>query len=61
MSTSWKGRKIKLTNPEEQLQIRQFIVDIGQSPTTPTSTDSALTPTISTHNKLKGKNSPIKG
>ena len=56
MSTSKRGRKIKLTNPEEQPQIRQFIVDIGLSPTTPSSsTDSALPPNTCTKTELKGK------
>ena len=56
MSTSRRGRKIKLTNPEKQPQISQFTVDIGQSPTTqPSKTDSALPPTSSPITELKGK------
>ena len=57
MSTSKRGRKIKLTNLEEQPQICQFIVDIGLSPTTPSSSsDSALLPNTCTKTELKGKN-----
>ena len=56
MSTSRRGRKIKLTNPEEQPQISQFTVDKGQSPTTrPSKTDSDLPPTVSPITRLKGK------
>ena len=43
MSASRKGRKLKLSNPEEQPQISQFTVDIGQSPTnTPSPINSPL-------------------
>ena len=47
MSTSRKGRK--LANPEEQPQISQFTVDIGQSPT------SIPSPTTSPVAEAKGK------
>ena len=49
MSTSRKGRKLKLANPEEQPQISQFTVDIGQSPT------SIPSPTTSPVAEAKGK------
>ena len=49
MSTSRKGRKLKLANPEEQPQISQFTVDIGQSPT------SIPSPTTSPIAEAKGK------
>ena len=49
MSSSRKGRKLKLTNPEEQPQISQFTVDIGQSPT------NIHSPTISPAPESKGK------
>ena len=49
MSTSRKGRKLKLANPEEQPQISQFTVDIGQSPT------NIPSPTTSPVAETKGK------
>ena len=49
MSSSRKGRKLKLPNPEEQPQISQFTVDIGQSPT------NIPSPTISPALEVKGK------
>ena len=56
MSILRKGRKIKLTNPEEQPQISQFTVDIGQSPTTRHSQlGEATTPTSNPITELKGK------
>ena len=49
MSTSRRGRKLKLANPEEQPQISQFTVDIGQSPT------NFPSPTTSPVAEAKGK------
>ena len=49
MSTSRRGRKLKLANPEEQPQISQFTVDIGQPPT------NFPSPTTSPVAEAKGK------
>ena len=49
MSASRRGRKLKLANPEEQPQISQFTVDIGQPPT------NFPSPTTSPVAEAKGK------
>ena len=59
MSASRKSRRLKTFNPEEQLQIHQFIVNSGQSQTahtiTPANGVNSATPSGTTSNESKGK------